>query len=283
MKNILNFTIVLAILFGFSLSVCAQETQDSLLHQRVTLKMVDGKEIDGTFFSQNEESIILTTRYGKTIIDRKKVLSLQVSSYKGLYDFKNPHSSYYFFGPSGFQIRKGEGYYQNSYVGFNFLNYGVTDNFSIGGGLEMFSTLSGHPVWFLTPKLGFKLQDKVHFGTGIFMFGFEDEFVTLGFSALTFGTEENNFSLGVGSILDNDQFGENPALSLSGLTRVKEGLALMTENYFVFGENGDIEMFGLHGIRIIGKKNSFDFGILVIPSIFDDIKGIPYAGYVRKF
>ncbi|HHH52976.1 MAG TPA: hypothetical protein ENK91_04905, partial [Bacteroidetes bacterium] len=87
---------------------------------------------------------------------------------KGKYWFKNPHSTRYLFAPSSYNLKKGEGYYQNAWLVLNSFNVGITDYFSFGGGIELITTFTeGRPIFFLTPKVGFEASEKVHLGGGI--------------------------------------------------------------------------------------------------------------------
>lgn len=52
---------------------------------------------------------------------------------KGQVWFRNPNATRYLFAPSAIPLKKGEGYYQNFYILGNAVNYGITDNFSLGG------------------------------------------------------------------------------------------------------------------------------------------------------
>ena len=45
-----------------------------------------------------------------------------------------PHSTRYLFMPNGYGLRRGKGYYQNTWVMFNQANIRVTDHFSVGIG-----------------------------------------------------------------------------------------------------------------------------------------------------
>ncbi|HNZ85615.1 MAG TPA: hypothetical protein PKN90_04720, partial [Paludibacteraceae bacterium] len=60
-------------------------------------------------------------------------------------------------------LKKGEGYYQNTMLLLNSFNVGITDYFSIGGGIEFLSTfitlseVTLTPLSILHPKLVFPL------------------------------------------------------------------------------------------------------------------------------
>ena len=81
-----------------------------------------------------------------------------------------------------------------------------------------------------------------------------------------------------------------PLLVLSGMHRLGKSISLVSENYFASTGTQDTDefssglgTFGIQGIRIIGKKNSFDIGLIIIPEIVEYVPALPYVGYERTF
>lgn len=285
MKKAIGLSLYILFFLCLLTPLFAQTEVDTVRQaQNVTITMQNGDEFTGEIIRQDETSIILATENGEMNLLRSRIKSVANNTYLGAFSFANPHDTRYFFGPSGMPIPRGKGYYQNVYVTLNFVNYGVTDHFSIGGGFEFISTILGSPVWFLTPKVGFELSEKFHAGGGVLMGGLAGEGVAaLGYGVVTSGTSESNISLGAGyGIVDGD-FSRYPAIMLAGTHRVSRTIALLSENYLIQGDINDSFYFGIHGIRIMSKKSSFDIGILFIPQIADEIPALPYIGYVRVF
>lgn len=285
MKKAIATSWCLFLLLFLPTLISAQTKMDTIQQvQKVTITMQNGDAFTGTIIQEDENSILLATENGEMNLLRSRIKSMENNTYQGEFPFANPHDTRYFFGPSGIPIPKGKGYYQNVYVTLNFVNYGITDNFSIGGGFEFISTILGSPVWFLTPKLGFEVTEKLHAGGGLLMGGLAGEGVaTLAYGVVTSGTSESNISLGAGYGLVDGDFSRYPAIMLAGTHRVSRTIALLTENYLIPGDINDSFYFGIHGIRIMTKKSSFDIGILFIPQIADEIPALPYIGYVRVF
>ena len=112
------------------------------------------------------------------------------------------------------------------------------------------------------------------------MTGFADEgTVTLGYGIFTVGQSETNLSLGLGYGIIGGELSDYPAIMISGTHRISKNIALLSENYVI----RDSFYFGIHGIRILSRKNSFDIGAIVIPEIGEWIPALPYVGYVRVF
>jgi hypothetical protein len=268
-----------------STAALAQNIPDSLdKESKVIVKMKNGEEYKGLIVDQNTNFIVIRTFNGDFRLNAEYIAKIELDDYDGKFAFRNPNDTRYFFGPSGIPIRKGKGYYQNVLITSNFVNYGITKNFSIGGGFEFISTITGNPIWFLTPKVGFELSRNIHVGGGFIMAGLAAEgTITLGYGVLTFGDSESNLSMGLGYGFTSDRLTPSPAFTISATHRLGNSISLLTENYLFPTSGGDLPLFGIHGIRIMSRKNAFDIGAIVIPEIVDQILALPYVGYVRTF
>ncbi|OUU01308.1 MAG: hypothetical protein CBB92_03435 [Flammeovirgaceae bacterium TMED32] len=279
MYTLLSKIILIGLLI-YSFNNVFSQTDTLKQDQMVIIKMKNGDDYKGVLLKQGDGRILLKTVNGEMNLIASNIHSLENYDYEGRFEFANPHDTRYFFGPTGIPIKKGKGYYQNILVTTNFVNYGVTKNISIGGGLEFISTVLGSPIWFLTPKVGFDLSENIHLGGGFIMAGFADEgTATLGYGVFTLGQSETNLSIGAGYGLIDQELSDYPVMMISGTHRISKSIALLSENYVI----PNSFYFGIHGIRILSKKNSFDIGAIVIPEIGSVIPALPYVGYVRVF
>jgi hypothetical protein len=252
--------------------------------QKVIITMSNGDEFRGVIVKQDAKIIILKMVNGEIKLIVSNVKSIENDEYTGAFSFDNPHDTRYFFGASGIPIDEGEGYYQNIYVLFNFVNYGVSKHFSIGGGFEFMSTVMGEPVWFLTPKFGFKLKENVHLGTGLLIGGLSNEgSFTLAYSSLTLGSTESNFTFGLGYGIADGEFTEYPVIMIAGTHRLSNHIALISENYIIPHGGNDNTAFGIQGIRILARDNAFDIGAIISPLSDSSLPALPYVGYSRSF
>lgn len=246
------------------------------------IKMLGGEEYTGEIVSQDNEYLILKSKNGELKLLKTKIQSMQESTYKGQFEFENPNMTRYLFGPSAIPLKKGKGYYQNVLVTFNFVNVGITDNISIGGGFEFVSALAGEPIWFLTPKLSHSINEKNHVGVGVLTAGLSTRGSgTIMYGVYTRGTGEANVTVGAGYGLFDGDVSSTPVLTFSAFKRLTNGLALTSENYI--GTSGNGNYFGIQGVRLMSRRNSFDIGGMVIPGLDLAIPVIPYASYVRSF
>jgi hypothetical protein len=214
---------------------------------------------------------------------------------------QNEHTTRYFFSPSAYNLKEGEFYYNSLYFFLHDIQYGISDNFSIGMG----TTLIGIP-FYLTPKLSFPLGEKSTLGIGdMIILGTwgSDFFGNLLYGVYTHGTTENNLSLGSGlfSTNTNEITREYNSLvfNLSGLAKISGYVYLVTENYgfrlnttqnayydeynpstdelIYFDETFSQKLtiiYGLSGLRFVRKSNdysSWQFGLTYLLTFFEDV------------
>ena len=117
---------------------------------------------DETFFIGKYISQIDSLLYFNTSAARIELLKSQVMSeyevdasrfVNGKYWFANPHHIRYLFSPSAFNLKKGDGSYQNIYGTLNSVNFGLTDHFTLGAGTELLSLFQATRYWSLNQKL----------------------------------------------------------------------------------------------------------------------------------
>lgn len=263
----------------------AQSANDSINKQntRVSVTMDNGDNFNGFLIDQNDTILLIHNENGKFILFASHVKKLNQYTISGKFGFENPHDTRYFFGPTAIPIGKKEGYYQNVLVAFNFVNVGITKNISIGGGFEFISTVLGSPIGLITPKIGFQVAEKLYLGAGIFAGGMLGETgAGMGYGVITYGQPEANISFGTGyAILPNEE--SLPVFMFSAFKRTGRTVGLMTENYFFNIEQEGLIYLGMHGLRLMSNKNSFDIGAVVISEIIDEVPALPFVGYSRVF
>lgn len=284
MKNLTSRVILILFIFSCCNIFSQTDPEPSEQEQTVVVKMKDGEEYTGQIVRRDSENLVLRTVNGEIYLILENIRSIENYEYTGKYNFPNPHDTRYFFGPSGIPIKEGSGYYQNVLLTTNFVNYGITRNISVGGGLEFLSTVMGEPIWFFTPKIGFELSENIHAAGGVLVAGFASEGVaTLTYGVFTFGSSESNISLGAGYGLVDGEFSAHPSVMVAGTHRISNNFALLTENYLIPGGDEGIQFLGIYGIRILSRKNAFDVGVIIIPEITSYIPALPFVGYARAF
>ncbi|PRY13136.1 hypothetical protein CLV24_10650 [Pontibacter ummariensis] len=267
-----------------------QEQTQPRQHWRIQTK--DGSVLQGVFLGQTEAGIrLLTESAGEITVPMEQVNSFRILDERnfknGEYWFENPNATRYLFSPTAYSLRKGEAYYQNTYLVLNSFNYGLTDRFTIGAGFEIISTFSGEPTFFITPKYSIPISDKLNAGVGVLYAttalgeGFGG--LGIGYGIVTYGNREHNATLGAGFGFVDDEVSGQPVLTLSGMTRVGRKTALVTENWFI-PENSSYYGVYSYGIRFMGEKITVDLAFLNNADIAESIPiGVPYVDFVVKF
>ena len=263
------------------------------------LELNDGTTLVGNFLKKDANNAILKTfsvpRIEIPISKIKSIEKVEDSSIKNeKYWFPNPQPTRYFYGPSAFTLKKGKGYYKNTFVFINSVDYGITDNISIGGGLELVSTvlstfLDTRPIFFLTPKVGFKVSEKFHAGGGLLYVHIPTVFGSGGSTNLgiaygcgTIGSTDHNITGGLGWGFVDGEFSKRPIVTLSGMTRIGKRAALVTENWIVPFDS----YYGLYsyGIRFFGENMAVDLAFLNNAEIASAIPiGIPFLTFSVNF
>lgn len=256
-------------------SVEAQDTEP----ETVEVKMKDGSTVIGELVIETADKLIVKTKtLGEITILKSTILEVKrlrsVNMVDGVYWHENPNPTRNLYGPTGYSLRKGEGYYQNILIFANQVSYGFTDQFTIGFGFEIISILAGAnsfgdgpsiPGFTITPKYSIPIKkDKWNIGLGVLALHIPgtDELFSAGilYGVSTWGSRDNNFTLGFGFGITEGEFTGKPTITLAANKRVGRRFGIVTENWFVpFGdEYGSLFSFGF---RYIGERITWDFAL----------------------
>lgn len=247
-------------------------------NQTWRIETTDDNDYIGKILEEDKEKVRLKTETLGEITIRKAIIKSisKVTSDQmvdGEYWFRNPHDTRYYFGPNGYGLRQGEGYYQNAWVFYNQASYGITNNISVGAGVVPLFLFGGlpSPVW-ITPKVSVPVvKNKFNVGAGAFMgtvLGEEGTGFGIVYGVATVGSRNQNATLGVGYGYADGNWATQPALSLSLMMRAGKKIALISENYSIktFDERVSLVSFGA---RFLGKKVAID-AALVAPIVGTD-------------
>jgi hypothetical protein len=274
----------------------------------VSIELTDGTRLQGRIIDSTDKELMLKTDGGLEIkVPKELVVKLEnvyaPTGKKKVFRFDNPNATRYLFGPSAYNLKKGEGYYQNTYLIVNSVNYGLSPYFSMGGGIEFISTFSSlaegkfEPVFFLTPKAGFQISDMAHAGGGIIYLSIPDEddriHAGITYGIFTWGSVDHNVTGGIGMGFSNEGVTDLPIFTLSGTTRLSDKAALVTENWFIPAGNfmeedpcdatGYYSLFG-YGVRFFGEKMSVDIALINSKDILEIlIIGMPFVNFAVRF
>lgn len=287
-KIIIGIALLLIILLHGQ-RVIAQIEQDSVLYRIVTK---DGNEYIGKILSRDTSSIELgTENLGEISINQRDILTITPFDAQrmkdGKYWFENPQAARYFWAPNGYGLKRGEVYYQNVWVLYNQLSVGVTDHFSMGGGLIPLFLFSGPtPVW-VTPKFSIPVsEDKVNLGVGALLgtvLGDEAGGLGLVYGMTTFGSRDSNISFGLGYGYSDGSWADAPIINISGMARIGNRGYIVTENYYLNLGDEHVLLLSFGGRSFI-KRAGLDYGLfLPFGNDMDGFIALPWLGLTLPF
>ena len=279
--------------FLLSLLVFLIVTSAASAQQYETYRIVttDGSTFVGELISETENSVTIRTESaGNITISRENIKEMTLIDSERMrgdaYWHENPQSTRYLFAPNALGIKKGTGYYQNTWILFNNVNYGVTNNFSIGAGtvpLFLFGA-SATPFWIM-PKLSIPVaNDLVHLSAGALVggvIGADGGSGGLLYGTGTVGDTDKNATIGLGYAYGGGEISSTPVVNISGMYRTGRSIYLVSENYFV----PDTDAGGLvsFGVRWAPENFAVDFALLRPLEDLGSFVGIPWLGLTIPF
>ena len=258
------------------------KTPDSTHLQILTLK--DGSTIFGRVSALSGDSLTFQTSGGATIqLSVAAVRSIKEIAtsemHEGSYWFPNPNATRLFFAPSGQMLKGGEGYVSDYELFFPGVAYGLTDYFTIGGGVSLLPAAASDQVYYLTPKIGFSVNDKVHLATGLLFAGGQGGSGGVYYGVATFGDGNASFTLGGGYGFAGGDIESEPLGMVGGELRISRRIGLVTENYLLpVSDNNILYSFG---VRFMGEKLTTDLALFNVSG--SNTIGFPFVDFVFRF
>lgn len=264
MRNTIAF--LLFFLISINLSYAQDETSSDSL-QLWKVETIDENVYLGEILFQDANLVRLkTTTLGIISIPKDQIMIMRTVKENAMLGEKNrnAYASRYFFAPNAYNLKKGEGYYQNSWIFYNQASIGLSDRFSIGAGVVPIFFFGGAPtpVW-ITPKVSFPIQeDKINIAAGAlvgYVIGESESLFGIVYGTSTFGSKDRNWTLGAGYGFISGELAESPAITLGGVYRLSKRSYFLTENYFIGFGGGGIGLISAGG-RWAGRKIGIDYG-----------------------
>ncbi|HAQ18056.1 MAG TPA: hypothetical protein DCR40_02345 [Prolixibacteraceae bacterium] len=290
MKTFLSILALIICLIGIPVLSGAQNNQDSIKYR---IETIDGNEYIGKILQRSADKIrIKTEKLGEISIltsDIKRISEVtQTIAKDGTYWLDNPQSTRYFWAPNGYNLKSGEGYYQNVWVFFNQAVYGFTDHISAGVGVVPLFLFAGAPTpaW-LTAKFSVPVaENKFNLGAGALVgtvIGEEKTGFGILYGISTFGSKDKNLNIGLGWAFAGGEMAENPTVNISAMIRTGPKGYFITENYFIGTPDEFVVMMMVGGRRII-KRVGLDFGAVIpISSEMEEFIVAPWLGFTIPF
>ena len=183
-----------------------------------------------------------------------------------------------FYAPTARSLPQGQVYLGAYGAVIPFLQVGVTDRFSIGGGTFLLFGIDDfeRPIW-ITPKFQIVNTGRTQIAVGAFHAFAGGNNGGVGYGVVTTGSQDASLTVGAGMTYAID--GPSAAIVMvGGETRIRRNIKLMTENYIWQGGEGTL----VGGLRFLGRHLSADVG-LAVPIGMGSVAGFPIFNVVYTF
>jgi len=287
MQTFATVSLMALLVLGPTTATAATTPDHGSAQQAATLYELvlrDGTRIVGTIESDTPDRVIIRTTGGARVEAlRNEIVSLtpiRGQLRDGGFLRSDPNPTRLFFGPTGRSIKRGEAYIGVYELFLPFVQVGITDRISIGGGTPLyFGGGSNRPFW-ITPKVLVHDTGRVATSIGAMHFlNVDDINLGIAYVATTVGTTDDAVTVGVGwAYANTNRNNEGAAVAmLGGERRLSRRFKLITENY-IFNGGGIVS----GGLRSIGDSLTTDLGLFV-PLGAGGFVALPIVNFVWKF
>ena len=193
----------------------------------------------------------------------------------------DPNTTRLLFAPTARMLPRGGGYLGDYEVVMPFVEYGLTDRISIGGGTPLYFDSSGRPFW-ITPKIQILNTPKAKVAVGTMHFAeIGDGSGGMAYAVTTLGEPDASVTIGAGApyVTSGASDDLGPLIVMvGGERRINGRLKFVTENYVASGG----ALFA-GGIRIIADQLTADIALMVPTHSGSRLVAVPLVNFVWKF
>ena len=242
----------------------------------------DGTRAYGTVERETADEIVFRTPAGATItVKRSDIVSMKQRDGRleaGEFRRNDPHLTRLFFAPTARSLPRGKVSFGMFGYTMPFIQVGVTDRFSMGGGTPfMFGFDEADRPFWITPKFQIVNGERTQMAVGALHMVASGDSVGIAYAVGSRGTADDAVTAGVGYAYTGDGDGAT-VIMVGGERRVKNNLKFISENYIWQGGQGLLS----GGIRLIGDHFATDIA-LVAPIGMDLLIVFPVVNFVYVF
>jgi hypothetical protein len=261
--------------------------QTSVPPERVTVQeliLVDGSRFYGTIESQDGAEVIFRTTAGVVVrTPPARIASIRAVSGRFVgeeFQREDPTNTRLLFGPTGKALQRGVVYLGVYEFMMPFVQVGITDRISIGGGTPLVVGFneSERPFW-VTPKVQLLSRRGTHVAAGVFhAFNPEGDGFGIAYGVVTkdVGGGAVTGGAGMGYTSDGDR---GPVVMAGAEAPMRRNMKFISENYG-WRSGGVISA----AIRFFGENLSADVGIgLFFEEDEGFLFGVPVVNFVYRF
>lgn len=245
------------------------------------LMLTDGSQVFGRVESIDADTVRFRSLAGvELVVRREDIADLRVVQGRivnGEFQQTDTHNTRLLFAPTGRALKKGEGYFGVYEISLPFVQVGLTDRFSIGGGTPLFfGGGSEHPFWF-TPKFQLLAGERAQAAVGVIHVSGLGGNGGIAYGVTTLGKPDQAVTVGLGYAYGGDE--RVPILMIGGEYRSSRRIKWVTENWFLREGHG----FVSGGIRFLGERVSADLGMIVPLLDLEETFAFPIVSFAWHF
>jgi len=278
--------LIVVALAAFCLAPHAVAAQTDFGEPPVTheLRLSDGSRVYGRITSESDTEVVFQTAAGVFLTARRdQIVALRKVDGRmrnGEFQPADPNTTRLFFGPTGRSLAKGQTYLGVYEFVLPFVQVGVTDRFSVGGGTPLVFGFEGdsfnRPYW-ITPKLQVFNGRTTQVSVGVFQGFGGGASAGIAYGVATTGGRAGSVTGGAGVAYSDD--GERSLVVMVGGDRqVRRNMSFVTENYVWGSGDGVVSA----GFRFFGERLSADLA-LAAPLGVGDVFVFPVVNFVFMF
>ena len=254
--------------------------------QQVTLYeavLRDGSRLYGTIEREEADDIVFRTQAGAIVTARRSDIDsmkkVTGSLANGELEPPDPNTTRLFFAPTGRSLPRGQTYLGVYEFLMPFVQVGVTDRFSIGGGTPLvFGFDEGERPFWVTPKVQILATSSTDVAVGVLhVFNAGGDGGGVAYAVGTSGSARGSVTIGGGLAYGNDG-GRAGVVMVGGERQVRRNLKVMTENYVWKGGDGVLSA----GVRFFGERLSADLAV-GFPVGANEFFAFPIVNFVYQF
>ena len=178
---------------------------------------------------------------------------------------RDPNDSRLFLAHTARAVPRGKGYVLDYMVFFPVVGYGLTDRLSLAGGMSL---IPGSPdqLFYLAPKFNLFDSPSASVAAGVLYIRImglipASGYAGMGYGVTTVGNARSSVTALVGFPFASSGWERRPLIVLGGETRVSQSVKLLFEGWRVPGSS---TVPAVGGVRLIGARVSWDFGLLFL-------------------
>jgi hypothetical protein len=245
------------------------------------LVLNDGTRAYGQVETESDTEVVFRTTSGDAVsASKKRIVSLRPVRgrvIRGEFRRDDPNNTRLAFGPTARAVPRGEAYL-GVYQGIApFVQVGLTDRLSIGGGTPLIFGFSDwdRPYW-ITPKLQVYAGQSTTAAVGLFHGFSGDANAGVAYGVLTKDNPGGSFTLGAG-LGYNSEGGTSAVAMVGGELPARRNIKWITENYAF---KGTFVTSG--GVRFFGERLAADL-VIGVAIVDEGTFPFPVVNFVYRF